>query len=171
MNLREQLMQRHDKQTMLCIKEYVGRDSERFARLMDLFFSGEYRIQQRASWAVMHCADACPSLVYPYLKAMLAELDQPVHDSVKRNVTRILRAITLPEELYGEVADKCFKLMMEPGSTVAVKVFSMYSLLKIVKKEPDLAAEFRLVIEENLPYASPAFKAAAAKVLKELKKR
>lgn len=163
-------MRKHDKQNMLLIKEYVGNDRGRFARLMELFFSGQYRMQQRASWAVMHCIDQQPGLVSAYLEKMVDRLGDPVHDAVKRNITRILRDIEIPEELDGKVADQCFKLMMEPGSAAAIKVFSMYSLLKIVKKEPELSAEFRLVIEENLPHASAAFKAAAAKVMKELQK-
>lgn len=153
---------------MQLISRYVDRDRQRFARLMDLFFSEEYRIQQRASWAVMHCVDRHPRLINPYLEKMVGLLDKPVHDSVKRNTTRILHKITIPEELYGSVADHCFRLLSEPATSTAIKVFSMYILLKIVKKEPGLARELRLVIEENLPHASYGVQHAAEKTLRQL---
>lgn len=168
MDLYRQLMQKHDKENMQLIRDYIGADEGRFSLLMKLFFSDEYRIQQRSSWAVIHCIDRHPGLIRPYLARMLPLLDQPVHDAVKRNITRIFRHIDIPRSLYGEVADKCFKFMLAPEATPAIKVFSMYSLLKIVQDEPELEPEFRLVIEENLPYASTAFRTASAKVFKQL---
>ncbi|QEC50920.1 hypothetical protein EDD80_101645 [Anseongella ginsenosidimutans] len=168
MDLRSQLLQKHDKQNMLSIREYIADDEERFGRLMELFFSEEYRIQQRASWAVMHCADRHPHLVRPYLERMIGLLDKPVHDSVKRNTVRILRDIDIPEALYGKTADNCFRLLTEPAAPAAVKAFSMYVLLKIVKEEPELAPELRLLIQETLPTGSAAIQAAAGKVLRQL---
>ena len=168
MDLQSQLLLKHDKHNMLCIREYIGSDPERFADLMNQFFSGGYRIQQRASWAVMHCVDRHPGLVGPYLEKMIDLLDQPVHDSVKRNTTRIMRHVEIPRELHGKAATHCFRLLADPASSTAIKVFSMYVLAKIVREEPELGPELRLLIEENRPHASTGFHGAARKVLQTL---
>lgn len=170
MDLRTQILLRHDKQNMLLIREYIGGDEQRFAALMELFLSDEYRIQQRASWAVMHCADRWPGLIGPYLEKMVGLLDKPVHDAVKRNITRILRTVDIPQPLQGATTDRCFRFLLDPSVPAAVKAFSMHILLKIVRNEPELAPELRLVIEEHLPYESPAFQAAARKVHRELER-
>lgn len=153
---------------MLSIRDYIGSDPQRFAQLMALFFTAGYRIQQRASWAVMHCVDQHPELVGPYLEKMVDLLDQPVHDSVKRNTTRILRHVPIPVSLYGNAVNHCFRLLADPASTPAIKVYSMYVLLRIVRDEPELAPELRLTIEENLPHSSKGFQSAARNVLQAL---
>src|SRR3546814_9733385 len=73
--------------------------------------SDQYRIQQRTSWAVMHCVTRQPTLITPYLEKMINLLDKPVHDAVKRNITRILRDIDIPKAFHGQVADHCFRLL------------------------------------------------------------
>lgn len=171
MDLRAQVLSRHDKQNMLLIRDYIGNSEQRFARLMRLFFSGEYRIQQRSSWAVMHCCAAHPELIRPYLEQMVRLLGQPVHDAVKRNITRIFSRMTLPESLYGEAADQCFRLLGDPSSPVAIKVFSMRILEQITRSVPELAGELKLLIEENLAHSSAAFHSAARKTLKQLGQR
>src|SRR3546814_3981435 len=116
---------------------------------MKLFFSDQYRIQQRTSWAVMHCVTRQPTLITPYLEKMINLLDKPVHDAVKRNITRILRDIDIPKAFHGQVADHCFRLLGDATSPVAIKAFSMYILQKIVRAEPELANELRLIIEKD----------------------
>src|SRR3546814_2551293 len=76
MDLQSQILLRHDKQNMILIREYVGDDPQRFANLMKLFFSDQYRIQQRTSWAVMHCVTRQPTLITPYLEKMINLLDR-----------------------------------------------------------------------------------------------
>src|SRR3546814_5167527 len=102
MDLQSQIMLRHDKQNMILIREYVGDDPQRFANLMKLFLSDQYRIQQRTSWAVMHCVTRQPTLITPYLEKRINLLDKPVHDAVKRNITRILRDIDIPKAFHGQ---------------------------------------------------------------------
>ena len=103
---------------------------------MQLFFGEEHRITQRASWALIHCADAHPELIEPYLEPMLHNLRREgLHPSIKRNSVRIIERLTLPEELLGEAADICFQYLAEPNETIAVRVFSMGVIWKICQKE------------------------------------
>jgi hypothetical protein len=92
---------------------------------------------------------------------------QDAHVAVKRNIMRLLQDIEIPKQLYGTLTDKCFTLM-DPKETIAVRVFSMSVLASIAKQEPDLKRELRIVIEDQLPYASAGFLSRAKKVLKEI---
>lgn len=113
--------------------------------------------------AVIYCAEAHPELVAPYLEKMLDNLNQPVHDSVKRNTIRTFQDIDIPEKLQGKAADICFNFLCSKDETIGVKVFSMTVIHNLSKQHPDLVA-----IEEQLPYSSAGFKSRGSKILKEL---
>lgn len=171
MNIREALLEEHSKKQAVRIAQYVGNDEQRFAELMGLFFNNEYRVCQRAAWSVSLIAEKHPALIAPYLKPMLLNLKNPVHDAVKRNTVRILKDIDpLPESLMGIAATICFNFMATPSVAVAIKVFSMQILYKICLKEPDLKNELQLFIEDLTPHESVAFGAAGKHILKKLDK-
>jgi hypothetical protein len=64
------------------------------------------------------------------------------------------------------VANLCFELISSFEEPIAVRTFSMTVLAKIAWEEPILWKEFEIVVRQMLPYASPAFRARAKKVLK-----
>lgn len=170
MNIKKALMDQHNKQQATKIAYYASKDQKRVEELLYLFLSTEYIIAQRAAWPVGILAEANPSIIYPYLNALVENLKNPVHDAVKRNTIRIFQNIELPDKLLGKIADQCFHYLSTPSEPIAVKVFSMTVLLNIVKKEPDLKKELKILIEDQLPYASAGFLSRAKKVLKALDK-
>jgi hypothetical protein len=171
MNIREALLEEHSKKQALKIADYIGNDEQRFADLMGLFFNDEYRVCQRAAWSVRLIAAKYPELIATYLKPMLLNLENPVHDAVKRNTVRILKDIDpLPESLLGIAATICFNFMATPSVPVAIKVFSMQILYKICLKEPDLKNELQMLIEDLSPNESKAFASAGKHILIKLNK-
>ncbi len=170
MNIRAELEKGQSKKMVLEVMQYVGKNQKRFKNLMDLFFDEDLRISQRASWPVGYCAEAHPELILPYLKKMIANIDNPVHNAVKRNTIRILSVIDLPEDLMGEAVDKCFRILDDPKEAIAMRVFSMSVCFNITKREPDLANELKVIIEDHYPHGSAGFKSRANRILKELRK-
>jgi hypothetical protein len=90
-----------------------------------------------------------------------------VHDALKRNAVRILQFADIPRGLQGIVANICFELISSPDESIAVRTFSMTVLAKIARKEPELKKELDIAVRQMLPYATPAFRARAKKVLKK----
>jgi hypothetical protein len=43
----------------------------------------------------------------------------------------------------------------------------MTVLYRLIEKEPDLKKELRIILEDELPYASPAFVSRARKILQK----
>lgn len=170
MDIRESLLKEHSKAQTTRIVEYIGDDKERLAELMDLFLGTEYRITQRAAWVVGYVGEHHPSLMKPYLAPMINHLRKDVHDAVKRNILRVLQDIDVPEELMGELADTCFDFLSEAEEPVAIKVFSMTILYNMTLKEPDLKNELKILIEEQMPFATSGFQSRGRKVLKGLEK-
>lgn len=166
MHLEAEILGEHSRHQAERIAAWVGNDTRRFKQLMQLFLKGEYRITQRASWIINICGEKHPELLHPHLKQMIRKMQEPgVHESVKRNVIRILQFIELPKGLLGVVTAVCFNYLSSGSESIGVKVFSMTVLGNIARLKPDLQRELRLVIERQLPYGSAGFRARAHKVL------
>ena len=170
MNIKEAVLEEHSKKQTMKIVKHVGSDSKRFAELMKLFLGDEYRVTQRAAWAVSYCAQQHPQLIKPYLSKLAKLLDKPgLHDAVKRNTLKIFETIAVPKALQGKMADVCFKFLLSQ-EPIAMKAYSMTILLNICKEEPDLKNELRIVIEDMIPLGSAGIRSRGKRVLKELEK-
>lgn len=142
-------------------------DSDHFAELVVVMLAAEERKSQWAAWVFSHCLDRDPDLIYPHLTRLVQELDQPKHhDGVRRSILRALEPAKLPEELWGELADKCFRYLADPQAAAAIRVFAMSVLDNICREVPELRAELKLIIEDQWDHATAAFRARARRVLR-----
>jgi hypothetical protein len=169
MDLQKELDKAHNRQQAEKITRYVGNDPARFASLIKIYLQGPYRITQRASWPIGKCIERNPKLAGPHLKTLLDFLKKPgVHDAVKRNTMRLLQHINIPKRNQDQVMTICFEYLQEPKLAVAIKAFAMTSLMKVIHDKPELLQELRVIIEDELPYATAAFRSRGNKVLKQI---
>ncbi len=168
MNLREAILKEHSKKQTLRIVKYIGTDQRRFDELVKLFLDKEYRVTQRAAWALSYCVAAHPPFIRRHLKKIILNLENSIHVAVKRNTLRILQFMKIPENLEGITADICFRFLNDQKEPIAIRVFSMSVLVNICKNHPELGKELKLSIEAQLPYSSAGFRSRANKILKLL---
>lgn len=166
MDLRQALLAVQSKEHALRIVEFVGNNEVKFGRLMSLFFEGPYRLTQRAAWPMNTCVERHAELIRPYLPRLVDLLKSNEHHAaVKRNIVRLLQFVDIPPRLAGKVYSHCLDLINDPGEPIAVRVFSITVAARIARIEPDLMNELRLVVQENLPHSSAAFRVRAREVL------
>ena len=169
MDLKKEILKEHSKSQTTRIVNYVGGDPLRFASLIKVFLEGPYRVTQRAAWPLGYCVEHNPGLIKPHLKTVLEYLKKPgIHDAAKRNTIRLLKFAEIPLKLHGQIAELCFQYLQDPKEPVAVRVYAMDVLGDIAMHIPDFKNELRIIIEDHLPYASPAFSSRARKVLKRI---
>jgi hypothetical protein len=169
MDLRREILKEHGRKRADKIANYAAGSPARFKSLVDIFLAGPYRITQRASWPLTICAENNPALVRPHLKRLLNFLAKPgIHDAVKRNTMRLLQLVDLPKRNHGQVIDLCFALLQRPQEAVAIRVFAMTVLSRVIVDEPDLQKELRIILEDQLPYETAAFRSRATKLIKLL---
>lgn len=167
MDLRNQILKEHTRENCECIIEWVGDNPARFNELFHLFINDEYRVVQRAAWPMSFCVIKHPFLLKKRFAELIANLKKPgIHDAVKRNTVRLLQFIDIPEKYEGAIMDICFSYIEAPNEAVAVKAFSLSVLEKLAKKYPEIIPELKLVIEDQIPHQSAAFKGRAKKMLK-----
>lgn len=169
MDIRKVLEKEHSRKMVSKIVDYVGNNTDRFKALIEIFLDGPYRITQRASWPLSCCIENHPTLLCPHFKDVLDNLRKPgIHNAVKRNTVRLLQFIEIPKRFEGKVADLCFIYLSNRKEPVAIRAFSMTVLAGIAERNPDLKKELKMIIEDELPYSSAAFKSRGMKVLKQL---
>jgi len=140
------------------------------AEFMDIFFSEEWRMCQKASWPMGMIADKKPELLYPYLSQMLDLLDHAKHDAIIRNTIRTWQIMNIPEELEGPIYDRCFEYFADPQYAVAIRVFAMTVCTNIAMRHPSLAHEIIPIIEDYWDHSKPAWRSRGKQELKRLAK-
>jgi hypothetical protein len=169
MDILHSLKKEHSKKQTSRIVNYIGRDKDRFAVLIGLFFRGEYRVTQRAAWPLSYCVRAHPELIGPYFKRLLDNLQRKdIHIAVIRNTVRLLQDVTIPKKYQGRVMNVCFDFVQAPETPIAVRAFALSILSRLAKDYPDIRGELKLLIEEQWEHSTPAFRSRAKKVLKEI---
>lgn len=156
------------KERVMRVVEYVGNDKARFTELMCLFQSDSYRLCQRASWPLSYIVENHPELITDYYVLLLDLLENPPHNTVARNILRLLQFVEIPEAFAGQVMNHCFTLLMKPKEPVANKAFSLTILANLSKRYPEIKNEILICIEEQWPHSSAGFRSRARKVRKEL---
>ncbi|MDB5277559.1 MAG: hypothetical protein JWR61_2514 [Ferruginibacter sp.] len=168
MHLEDEILKEHSREQCNTIVQWVGKSQQRFDELFALFLRGEYRITQRASWPLSYCVEAHPEFIKNHFENLLNNLQRPgVHDAVKRNTIRLLQYADIPEKFRGRVMDMCFKSVASPTEAVAIKAFSLTVLGNLAKLYPEILPEIKLLVREQLPYQTAAFKSRAKPFLQQ----
>jgi hypothetical protein len=166
MNIREALAAEHSKRQTNAIVKYVGNDPKRFAELMKVFLSNEYRPVQRASWAISCCVENHPQLASSYFTRLLSLLErEDVHTGAHRNILRMFQFVDVPSWHRGRLYDICAGFLDDPSRPIPVRVFAVSVAAKIAAGKESLLAELRLLTATHPPRSSPALRARAAHVL------
>jgi hypothetical protein len=167
MNLREEILKEHSKSQKDRIVDWVGDSKQRFNELFSLFLNDEYRVTQRAAWPVSYCVEAHPEFIKDNFAKLLKNLEKPnLHNSIKRNSIRLLQNVAIPKKYQGQVMNYCFEYLESPTEAVAIKAFSLTVLGNLAKQYPEIIPEVKLLIEDQLPHQTAAFKSRAKAFLK-----
>jgi hypothetical protein len=166
-NLREEILQEHSKSQCEKIVKWIGNDQMRFDSLFRLFVSAEYRVVQRAAWPLSYCVIKNPGFIKKHWAALVSNLQKPgLHAAVKRNSIRLLQNIAIPEKYQGAIMDICFRYIENPREAVAIKAFSITVLKNLSKQYPEILPELRLLLEDQMPHQTPAFRVRAKTILR-----
>ena len=170
--LEDLILAEHSKNQKDRIIEFIKDDSKKIKQLMVLFFEGEPKVKQRASYVVGSIEDIYPKVLKKYYPQIVMNLKkEKLHNSIPRNSLRILTDAPLDEEHTGILLDLCFGYLEDNSLPVAIRAFSITCLYEHGNKYPELMTELKLILEDHLPFAKPAYKFRAKAVIKEIDKK
>lgn len=170
MNIVQQTLKEHSKSNTDAVVAYIGQDPHRFEQLTKLLLSGSRQEAQRAAWPFFNCTESFPAMILPYLDSLVSKLkDATSHPAVKRSILRSLQFVEIPKHLQGPLLDICFDTLTNSKSPVAIKAFAMTVAYNIGRHEQSLLHELSILIEDQMPYASPGFRSRGNRILKAIK--
>lgn len=168
MNIEEQLRVEHSKKNGQHIADYIGNSSLKFDVLISSIKNKEQIIHQRASAVLGYVCEINPELITNHIDQLLICIsDEQYHISVTRNFLRSLQNKTelLNETQLGKLVNYCFDAISDNNKPIAIQAFSITIITDCLTKYPELAHEFKVVLEDRLPFSLPAFKYRAKKAL------
>ena len=168
MDLKEALLKEHSLVQATKISSWALESKSNLKQLMQAFFGKEKISVQRASWAASKAYDVKPEWFDVYLPQLITCLEKPIHGSVRRNSLRMMQTMQIPEEYQSKLIDTLFGLLSDPKEESAVKAFAMTVAYNLVKQYPELGQELKIIIEDQLPYATPSFKSRAKRIINKL---
>lgn len=168
MKLKDELLKEHSLIQATKISQWAVESKSNLKELMQAFFGKEKLLVQRASWSASKAYELKPEWFESYIPQLIRCLEKPIHESVRRNSLRMLQTMEIPESLQGELIHILFTLLMDTKTESAAKAFGMSVANNIVQQYPELKSELKIIIEDQLPYATPSFKSRANKIIKKL---
>lgn len=170
MNLRKQLLVVNSRNNADIVMTHVQGHPESLSELMACFFSDEVTVAQRASQVVGDIGRASPESLQPWWSEMADASADPVHQAIRRNVTRYFSELQLelPKKLESKLVDDCMNFVADPNVGVAIAVFSMNFVADRAAKHPQHAQRLERVLVRLLPGRSPGFQNHGRKVLRQL---
>lgn len=170
MDLRAAIAKENSKNQALKVADYVQDNVSRFKALVEVFIQGPYRLTQRAAWPLSICVERYPELAEPYYDQLLNFAVRPgVHAAVKRNVMRLLQFVDIPRRSQGKALKVAFAFLQDRKEPIAVRVFSMTVIERLSEDKPEILHELCLLLEDEMPFAGPAFRSRGMKILRKSK--
>lgn len=149
------------------VAQSIAKDPMHVQQLWEWCISEE-KHSWRATWLMDKVYDIDPELVRPYIPKMIALIPTLPDESKLRQYLKLISSESLPQDIPGEFINRCFDLLTESSTAIAVKVHAMQVLYHFSLTEPDIQNELALIIEEQMEYGSTGFCSRARKILKKL---
>lgn len=170
MDIKAALLLEHSKSQASKIFKACLKNKKNFEALVKHFLSDDYLLAQRAAWPLSLCGEKNPAFVKPHLNKILKNLEKPrLHDAVKRCSMRLLLHTELHQRYHASIINQCFVYLLDKNQAIAIRVFAMAALEKMLKQYPELSNELIVIIESELEEnPKPAFVSRGKKVLKTI---
>ena len=121
-----------------------------FRKLLEYSYSADHKLAFHSSWILTKVSDRAPELFYPHLDEIVDGLVRLDNESAIRSLLRIVSQSGIEElsgNKHGLLADYCFSQLRSGFSAIAVKVYSMEILYRLISKYPDLKNELIACIQ------------------------
>ena len=147
------------------LAQKLSSDPKAIKDFIESYFDGNNRFQQRASWVLVALAQKYEACLLPHLERMIDASLQTKKDGIQRNMLRTFQYLSIPEQFQEAMINHCFDILTDRNKPIAIQVFAMTVLNKLIEPYPELSRELCLILEENLPHASAGYRSRAKTIL------
>ncbi len=166
------------RENRLRVSNVVINNHQLFPVLLEIVFDIDNRMSIKAAWVLEFVCKEKLEWLIPHLDYFCENIHKVQFDSVVRPIAKICeilaKAYTSKKErrFCEEIKDYHIEKMIEAGfdwligkQKVAVKAYTMEMLFLFGKNKVWVSEELKLIIEQNIPEESAAYKARGKKIL------
>ena len=141
--------------------------------LIEMAVNIEDKFHFKAVWIIEKLVEKNIELLTPFIDKILETAPKYKHESAVRGISRTIhflsksKKIKLSEKQENRIVEICFDWLINPKIKLAPKVFAIYSLEEMSKKQPWILKELTPIVEKDAESQSPSYRAAARKILKK----
>ena len=164
-DLADILKTRFDKDYLV---SYLKENPDQFNRALIIAISDEQPEAWRAAWVINHCIKHNDSRINKIANKIIKKL-KTKEDGHQRELLKILENVELNENQEGYLFDICMTIWESIEKSPSVRIVAFRSLVKIVKKYPELKNEIEYLTRSHYTEKlSPGIKNSFMKIKKEL---
>lgn len=125
-------------------------------KMMMKFIHETTHVSERlyASWIMTYVFEKNPDLISPYWSVCIDLLKNNTTNSIKRNITRSLQDIDIPQKYHAELIDIGFRFILNPKEDIAIRAFTLKMLLNFTTEYPEIKNELVESVKMIMPNAS-----------------
>lgn len=129
------------------------------------------RIHVLICWCVELFVVANPTVLTPHFDVFLKGIATITNESMRRSLSKILfyyitkKRVSITKKQIDDSITQAFDWLIEPAQ-VATLNFSLKILQCFQEERPWVKEELRALVQQQLPTASPGYRAAAREILK-----
>ena len=140
--------------------------------IVDLIINKEqYPISEYASWILAHVVKSNKNLLIPFQNELIdIILTENDNQTVLRNCTNIIQNMDFIEYKESQLIERYIDFIKNSNNKVALQMYSMQNLSKIVVKYPELKQELIAIVEMYYIERTVAYKAGVRNFIKAVKK-
>lgn len=168
MDLKTKLKTRISKDEIIELIYSLNNNRISIEEIIDLLKNKETQFQ--ASWLMTHLVENKPSILKEtHIKQLAKILETTSHEGLERNIWRSLNFVEIPSETHESLINTAFEKLENHKTAIAIQVFSMSVLEKLLIKEVELQLALKAILEMKLEQQpSAGLKSRALKIIHKI---
>ncbi|HAZ03158.1 MAG TPA: hypothetical protein DCY97_13470 [Marinilabiliales bacterium] len=154
--LEKQLMAELSRRNTDFIVHWAQNQPGAIKELVEMVLSHQEVVASRAAWVLEKLSGNYSGLLDAHIPKIIKSLSAIPSSSTRRTIAKVLMFHQIPEESEGELLDFCLRMIEAAKEPVAVKANCMTLVFSLLPKYPELKNEIFALIENQIPYSSPA---------------
>ncbi|ADR21680.1 hypothetical protein MATR_06880 [Marivirga tractuosa] len=168
MDLRTKLKTRISKEGIENLIQTVNNDRISIEEIIDLLKNRETQFQ--ASWLMTHLVEKTPSILnHTHISQLAKIIENTKLEGLERNIWRILNFVEIPPKLHEGLINLAFEKLEDHKTAVAIQVFSMSVLEKLLVNKMELQLALKAVLELKMErQPTPGLRSRATKIINKI---
>jgi hypothetical protein len=168
MDLRTKLKTRISKEEIENLIQSVNNDRISIEEIITLLKNKETQFQ--ASWLMTHMVEKKPSILdFKLINQLVKILANTTHEGLERNIWRSLNFVQIPPSLHENLINIAFEKLEDHNTAVAIQVFTMSVLEKLLVNEAELQLALKAILELKMErQPTPGLRSRATKIINKI---